>query len=166
MQSQTTGERFKALLQAKNLTIASAAKKSSVSESILGRIANNRSAGISTTTLQLICKGLDCSPADILGQEPEQPSGADPVTYAIETLRHAYEDRLLAMTEVHLDELDRLEKSHAKLIDDIKKERIVWHILSFCLTALIITWFIWYITHPRAGLIQYDTAGRVIGLLG
>ncbi len=166
MQSQTTGERVKALLQARNLTQASAAELIGISDSTLGRIINDRSNGISSTTLQLMCKALHCTAADILGDQPDPPPAPDAASFAMDTLRRSYEDRMLAMAESHLDELDRLQKSHDKHLSDVKTERNVWRMLSFLLMALIITWFIWDITHPSAGLIQYDTAGRIIGFLG
>ena len=77
MQSQTTGERVKALLQARNLTQASAAELIGISDSTLGRIINDRSNGISSTTLQLMCKALHCTAADILGDQPDPPPAPD-----------------------------------------------------------------------------------------
>lgn len=161
MPSQRIGERFKALLHEKNHTIVSASESTGVSESTLGRIANNR-CGVTPTIMHLLCKGLDCTPADILGNDPETPVPTDNASYATDVLRLSYEERVLDMTESHIAEIKRLEASHQQHIKDLKLSRNIWAALSFSLMALLIIWFIWDITHPHYGLIQYDSMGRII----
>lgn len=49
----------------REMSISELARKTSIARSTLSRIANNRSNGLSLTTLSRICNALSCHPGDL-----------------------------------------------------------------------------------------------------
>jgi putative transcriptional regulator len=65
---------FERLRQERNLTVAQLANLIGITQANLFVLKSNRGKAIRFSTLEALCKVLDCQPGDILKYDPEQPS--------------------------------------------------------------------------------------------
>ena len=64
---------FERLRQEKNLTVAQLANLIGITQANLFVLKSNRGKAIRFSTLEALCKVLECQPGDILKYEPDQP---------------------------------------------------------------------------------------------
>ena len=65
---------FEALRQDRNLTVAQLADLVGITQANLFVLKGNRGKAIRFSTLEALCKVLDCQPGDILKYQPELPN--------------------------------------------------------------------------------------------
>ncbi len=167
MPSSVMGNNLKALMDKKNLTVKSLEAISGVSEATITRIRTGRSPNTSTATINALCLALECTAAELIGEEAAAHIATD-MEAALMAQQEAYERQITSDALHHREMVDELRAGR----DRAKKRANTWMIvaivamLSFTATAAAFYRFHWDVTHPHVGNIQYETLSEFKEALG
>lgn len=162
-------DRLKAMLQAKNWTVAHCAKMTGVSESTISRILNGRGGETNMATIRALAEGLGCSLSDLLPEQQEQQEAAPTdASDTISMLRSHYDN----MLQVIQDQYDKTEQAIERSRKRAQNRATVWATVAFImLVALGVVSgayirFRWDVAHPTMGNIQYSSIAELREILG
>ena len=147
MPSAQIADRIRTRMAEKGLSVAQLSAISTVSDSTIGRIINNRCNGISPTTIRLLAAALDYTPAELTGIDLAEKPAVTPeaITYALDTVRDTYIDRITTAEDLHAAELSRLDELYRARLADIKGSRNMLACFCAVLLALIVAMLILFV---------------------
>lgn len=169
---QTTADKLRALLQAKQWTVSHCAQMTGVSESTISRILNNRGGETNMSTLRTLAEGLGVQPNDLIASQPAEekpePERTNVHPEGLEMLRSHYENMLTVIQEQYDRTITAIEGSRKRA----QRRAVVWATVAFFLlvAAGIVTGsyfrFRWDVAHPTIGNIQYSSIAELREILG
>ena len=159
------GEKLKDLIAKHGLTYKQLSDASGVSDGTIKTICNTPNSNPGFENVCALLVAMDESIDEFYKGVPSERSEA---VAAAEVHHHHHLSVMPFKADVREMVKEAMQEAQtAELVKLAHNHLTWWRWVSIVLIAIIITWFVWDITHPRAGLIQYGSAlgNQISGML-